>query len=1161
MKSLVLLPSHVSSSPFERTFPRKRESHQCSVTEPPTEFRSPSALKVFRITTSLALKALVVALLASSLAAQPAPKEGDSGKVVERNIYIPYDFFDKVLENEQRGVFLPYPKVRAILDKLDELLQEGSEAPVQSRISQSSYTSQASDRFVRTVARYRVESLKAGWVPLSFSLSGLSLEKLSISDERAIPSIQGQQLTIFLPEAKSYEIELVFTFPVVERAATRSFTFRTPIIALADWTIEFDDPELEIQTSPGDLAFEFDRSGPGVTVKAAISKTPEITISWSAPAEELSPDRTKILAETITKATIKPKLLRIESSHRFQIEQGEAQRFRIEPPSRGELLSVTGENIRGWRTSEGGLTVDLHTPVTGRYELVLVWEAPAPEVGSLLLEAPSSQNVLRESGYLIVENEPSLRLEFGENANLIRIDRAEFPTGYQQSGGSGFRFWKPWDSLELTVQAVETQFRALSRSAVILGEEVDEWRGRIDLSVQEGGFFEIDLVYPSGWTVRRLGPDSVLESFNAISNETETRVRLSFNRKITEATRVDFILERTGTARGGALSFRPPRVPGALQDRGYFGVSVPRFIEATSTRTEGLKLAGPEESGVQELLGFLPTSSAKPRIYRFADEPTSLELNLELKATVIDVVAQHLIEVSDNYVDLTEWFDFRILFAETDRVRLSLGSDQDDVEISTPQKSEIQKRETADGRVEWEIRFQSPVLGSITVGVKRRVALEPSPAGTEQRLDLDLTRAEQVRASTGFVGLEKQASLELGATITDLDPVDAIELPDRLRRASIYKSFRYGGDSPALSLDVTRYNVSALVQLNIPLIYGKVVIADDLTCKTRQVFFIQNFSEAYLPLRLTPEIQVLSVSVAGRREILKQREDGTALVPLPTSIQGTGIFPVSIVYESRAEGDANTRFGRVELKTLEIGEPESGGRFPVSQQEWELWLHPKRSYYSFRGTLSERDRRQPLWRRLKSFLDLAARDLQPAERSKLPSYLPNPEGDPEVRVGGGFERVVLEGRVDRVEVSFRFIDTNLFWVLDALVVLLVLGLLFAVHRIRSSTVLPTAFLSVMVTLAVYLLVTPPWNQLGLSGILAVGLSLLLVGSIELRRLFEKRRERRIALAPDPFLEEAPMRRDSANREEQPQGDSEEEQAKESESHSDGEDKESHDKGN
>jgi len=1102
---------------------------------------------------SLACVCGLAVLTAGILSAQ-----GSGGPVLrEQTVYVPFDKLEAVFEKEGRGIFLPYDEFLQLWQAAqpDPTPPPPDVPPADAVVRGGSYQGKVEDDIARLEVTFGLEALKKGWSELQLPLRNVAVESVTLrrlepatGSAEALLSTRRNGYSVYLPEPGKYEAHLVFSVRVAQEPGKKTLRFGIPRAAVSRLELTIPESDVRVDVEPS-LAVERTRVTTGAEastlVEAFLGNSSEVAISWTPTLGRAGEGGAIVSAEQAVRTYLGERRLTIGTSVAYEILRGEADTFRVRVPENTRVISVEGENIREWNQEEVDgqqrVSVRLHSAVKKSYALALSFERileATPE--TLAVPFPQAEDVFRESGYVVLDHDQGLNVRVTQSQRLSQLDPEDVPENLRSPHGVGFRYLAQGPSLELAVEKILPVVRSATTSVVTLGREEDSWVGWIDYEISKSGIFRLDFRVPSSWTVVSVGnpndASDTVEEFQTQDADGKRTISVSLKSKALGSFRLPFRLSRDGSAgesglAAGELTVSPPEVLRSTQDRGLFGISAPRAIEVRTLERTSLLDADESEILGSGIMSQLSSSTGLPRAYRYREQPASLRLGLEQKRTEIDVLAQHLVEVTDGAIRLTHLLDYEILYAEVDRLRFQAPSSLDDrLKVDAKHKTEVRKVPGENGLTLWEVTLTPAAKGLVSLTLTHTQELKGLETGVPFPYATPMIHAPEadVRNETGFVAIRKEGTLEIASEPVDMDAIDTTELPAKLRRGQIYSAFRYFGSAPSLALRLTRHEYQRLADASIQHIHMESVLTRERKLQTKATLWVQNSGRQYLELQLRPEY-IITLAVGSKTQSPKKAKTGDAtLVEIPPS-QGAGAFVlVSLFFEEPIAESAMGSFGRATLST-----PQVLDGVPVSQVALDLYLPPEYAYLGWGGNLKPLGAYDvPVWTRFKRLLDLS------------PGY--SQGGQHQTQAAGGVpltiaQRNALAAQQSPIQIA---LPTEGF-VKHSFHTLAPVGSLTFSYAGRRLFSLVDFFGFVLAAWIAYrLLVRKPWPRLQL-GLLLMGVPLVLswftrapltevftslcfgstivcLGFVYLpqRDRWRDHRATRLALAPDPFLEEA-----------------------------------------
>lgn len=1039
---------------------------------------------------------------------------------VEKAYYVPFEKFDQVFERTGRGIFLPYEEFLELWDAKHGTSDEPDAAPPTDVVLRGgSYLGGISGELANFQVTYQIESLVDDWTEVTLPLQGVAVEFAELSDPEALFVNSGRSYQVYLPKKGSYQLRLRFAVRVTKSPGKKKLSFGIPALAISRLDLTIPETDVRVDVKPILAATQVMSGDAATQVLAFLGNSNQVTVEWSPPPGRSGEDGALVSARQRIVTQLGERTLRVVTEIDYQVLRGEVDTFQVRVPANMGILEVEGENLREWREGDNGvLTASLHAPIQDRYRLNISFERILAETPPTLeVPFPQVQGVLREHGWVIFSNDDELIVRATNQRGLSQVDPQEVPEDLRGLLGLGFRYLAHPLALTVSIEKITPEVRAATTSVITLSREEDQWLGWIDYTILRAGLFRLAFQVPEGWQVDTVGDASQVEDFQTTTENGLTTVTVSMKSKVSGEFRLPFRLLREGTARAGDLTLAPPRVVGVSQDRGLFGVSAPRSLEVVTGSLSDMLNADVDALIRSGIMGQVSADAGIPRAYRYLKQPASVALQLTEKRTEIDVLAQHLVEVADGEVRVTHLLDYNVLYAPVSSLRFQAPTALDErLQVEAKHKTQVRKTGTEGDQSIWEVSLQPPALGAVTITLLHTSELEAFQAGAPRVEMIPLVRAVGVRAEQGFVAIRKEGRLEILPEAESMEAIDVADLPDKLRRGQIYSSFRYFVGTPTLSLQLTSYEYQQLATTVIDLLHMKCVLSEERRLKVKTTLLVQNTERQYLEVDdLAPE-NILSLSVNGAAQAPKKRKQGSGiLLEIPRSYGRP--FPIVLVYdEPLADSDMGS-FGFAGLQALAIL-----GDVPVSKTEVELHLPRGYTYSGWSGSLHRRSTATAgLWGQFKGMLSVDTPAA--AKASRGPSrQLPTEQGIQIDIPTEEYELYRFDTLAPRGELQFFYMGWKLFWFLDflAFVVALVATYLLLTQWVQAPV--RAASIVLFVTLMLSWFATGPLGSMFTSVFLGVIAVCGFFGVRDLSQRVVKLRRERLALEPDPFLEEVDL---------------------------------------
>lgn len=1068
--------------------------------------------------------------------------------VREKTVYVPYNQLKNVFEKEGRGIFLPYEEFlklwRAANPDPDPVKPDAP--PTAAVIQSSPYKGKVVGDLALFEVSYHVEALKKGWSLIKLPLSGVAVESVNLGDSKALFSAQGNAYGLLLPEKGIYDIDLKFSVKVQSSPGKKTLSFGLPPVGIASLELEIPETDARVEVDPKTAATRVVEAADKTRVVTFVGNSSRVTISWMPPAGLAAEDAAVLIAKQYARAFLGERILSIDSTIQYELARGQVSGFKLTVPTADNtrLLYVKGENIRRWDLEGDILTVDLHSPIKKTYSLALGFERILPETPEAIsVPIPKMDGVLRESGWLALAHDPALKVNISNSQGYSQLDPDEVPKTIAADLRVGFQYLAPPAPLGLAVRKIEPVIHSDTTSVVTLDRERDTWVGIVKYRIKKAGVFTVELVAPERWTVEEVGNPADVEDFQVSEPADGSRtITVNLRTRQLGEFKLPFKLSSEGSIGKQAITLSPLLVSGTQQDMGLFGVAAPRSIDIKTVKTTGLSSVEQQELVSAGIMSQVSAEAGEPLAYRYsknsATERAELDLELKEKQEEINVISQHLVSVGESgRIKLTHYLDYVILYKERDTLEFSAPSSLDgELRVDGEGIAETPQPEAqGDNLSRWTVKLQSPVEGTVTLSITHEIPPTKLESGTPTPIEIPLVYPRRnFKTRSGFVAITKVGDLEVQPNPGNLDLIDASRLDPRIgRRGQVIKAYAYTTKDPSLQVTLTRFKRVALAETAIKLHHIKAVLSQNpRKIHAIATLLVQNSGAQHLEISRPTGATLKNVSVNGKPVTLRRRPDGeTDLIDIPRS-SGRKAFPVVIDYDQDlstepSEGasagspdSAMGSLGSIELSTIEVVD-SSDKPVPVQKIEFDLWVPEEFIYLSWSGNLKRNQGRQTAISKIAKVL-------------RSPFALGEGDAPHTAPAGGGigseesFKRETEGNRLYSFSSMASVGRLSLSWTTPAifvfteivLFVAVLIGGAFLIRRFNLNRTWATFNLT-------WLPLVPAWFLEGpaagpFTAAFCAGLVLMLgAGFAFLRQAFGQWRLERLALAPDPFLEDGP----------------------------------------
>mgnify|MGYP001369962136 FL=1 len=1065
----------------------------------------------------------------------PVTEKGPETPVVirEQTVYVPYTKLKDVFEKEGRGIFLPYEEFLKLWRAANPTPNpvEPVGPPAEAVVQSSPYKGKVIGDLALFEVSYHVEALKEGWGLVKLPLSGVAVESVDLGDSKALFATHGKSYGLLLPEKGPYDLKLRFSVKVQSSPGIKKLSFGLPPAGITSLELAIPEADARVDVTPKTAATRITAAGEETLVTTFVGNSSNVEINWMPPIGKAAEDAAVLIAKQYARAYLGERILSLETTIQYDLARGEAPGFKLNVPTidNTRLLYVRGDNIRRWDLEGSVLTVELHSPVKETYSLKLGFERVLPETPEAIsVPVPRAEGVLRESGWLALGHDSGLKVNISSSTGYSQLDLGEVPKSIGPDSRVGFQYLAPPEPLGLSVRKIEPVIHSEVISVVTLGRERDSWVGEINYRIKKAGVFIVALAVPERWSVEEVGSPQDVEDFQISDPDSGLRtITVNLRARQLGAFKLPFKLTAEGSIGEEKVTLSPLFVTGTQQDQGLFGVAAPRSIDLKTVAATGLSSVEQQELVSAGIMSQVSAEAGEPLAYRYSKnsltEKASVELELREKQEEINVISQHLAAVGESgRIKLTHYLDYMILYKERDSLEFTAPSTLDsELRINGEGIAETPVPEPQDNGLSlWTVKLQSPVQGTVTLSITHEISPEALESGKASEFTIPLVYPRKnFKTRSGFVAVTKVGNLEVETSASNLDTIDSSRLDPRIgRRGQVIKAYAYSTKDPELKLSLTRYNPVPLAETAVTLHHIKAVLSRD-PCKLHAIatLLVQNSSAQYLEISLPEGASLRNVFVNGAPATTKQRKDGgTDLISIPRS-KGREAFAVVVDYDQSLSSSPMGSLGGLEIETISIKEAKDKP-VPVQKIEFDLWVPDEFSYLSWSGNLNRRGRGHPTaFSRLRKLI---------ASPFNLPEA-DSPHKDPaDFSAEDAFRRETQGKAIYSFSCMARTGSLGLSWTTPS-----ILGftkvLFFAATLIGGSILMRKLSLNPGWTSVNFTWVPliPAWFLDGpaaetFSAAFFGGVALLLLTAARrLKSAYSQWRLERIALAPDPYLED------------------------------------------
>jgi hypothetical protein len=640
-----------------------------------------------------------------------------------------------------------------------------------------------------------------------------------------------------------------------------------PNVSVSDQEMA-DKPEQDPDRQPA-------ASDKETVVQAFVGVADKVRVQWTAKAEGAAGLAALVTVEARQEITVDEGVIHTRTTLMYDIQRADVTQLTIEVPSDHNIVNVFDPNIQRWEKKTEGpvqtITLALFQPTRGKQNVLIELEKfagdkempqvmthaeiRAPVVRAVQAgTADNMSNIGRQQGVVVARLGTSLRGEATSQTGLVQIDAAELPANLsRQNWQFAYRYAAlPFD-LVLSVEKLQPQIEAQQLVEVYLEPEQMTANLSAVLNIERAGVFQLELEVPEGYEVRRvqgreLGGATAaaveshhLEDVSYVPDPDEPDVRAKKRTKLVVALsrralgkiglwaelvkRLDDpnLLQPTGTV--STLSLPLPRVAPASVNKsnGWVVVYAPESLRITPGEVSSLSPISPAEA-VQTIgssRGGRFAGLREVAAYAFAHEPASLSLAVERRKPHVEARELLTVHVEPGLVRYEATLIFDIKYSGVRSLAVELpAAIEGEVRNLTPALRDQRAAEqpaAEGGRVQWELRGEGELIGSVTAKFGWQKMLGELPVGTSVGIELPQIKPVGVDRFWGQIVASKAENIEISVQgePTGLRPIDPQhDLMPHAAVTNAARAFEFHEDW-SLALAATRYQLEEVKRTSI----------------------------------------------------------------------------------------------------------------------------------------------------------------------------------------------------------------------------------------------------------------------------------------------------------------------------------------------------------
>lgn len=867
---------------------------------------------------------------------------------VVRELYVPFDDLNILLENQPRRVLLSRQEYEDLLTKAK--IRTEPVPPVGAAILSAAYQVTVEQERARIVGRLKVEVIEDRLQMIGLDLAGVGFRSAHLDGEHAaVGRTDDGRVVLFVDRKGLHEVDLDLVAPLATTAAQQVLDFRvpTPAATRIDLTVP-GDVEIKsgmrvirrtVDAAARETRFELlparDKTSIVMTLNSRVQRKERVVVARSVVVDEVTQNDE-----------------RLHATFSLAVLHTAVDSFRLAVPPGFEVTQVHSPLLTRWSVVAGegrgrALEIQLREPTTQTVVLSVVAVRPLPPADAWSFPWFKVMDVAGDVAVIGLLLEEGMKAEGIESDGLIAIDthvlNQALPASVFQAepGAPQIRpivaYYAPQSTFRLTAAFRRPPARLLATTNLLLtlAEKHQHLRGGFTLLSETGKLFSADFLVPDGWQVTDVtgadGKSLLIERFPG-------RIHVQLPQGVPPRQPCEVYFQASSSPAGwlaewtsAAVSFPVFRIVGATRESGAIAVAVQDDLAVRPDHLEQLTPLDEKEKEAYGLAGV-----ATNLAYRF--DATSYQAKVVAERIVPRLTARTYSFFALRPDVLTAHYEIAYDVEQAKVQRLGL-----DLPETTPETLSIHgldgvvlkeySSQTADGVRHWSILLAESRRDTIRLAIDFQQPL----AGSEvMDLDMPVIKAQGVAHQAGHIAVEGSAELDLKAT-SKLRKVDIGELVGTRYQPGkrLLGVYSFVGDSPGLVVTIARQpsrDLPSILVERAELV--TVLAAQGLSQNAARVLL--RAKDPYIEVRLPPASTLWSAQLDGM-PAKPQREDRRLLLNLPAGSE-TQLHDLRFVYETPVQAVWFHENVEVPAPTLLLHRTAqaSGTPVPVASLTWHV---------------------------------------------------------------------------------------------------------------------------------------------------------------------------------------------------------------------------------
>ncbi len=896
---------------------------------------------------------------------ETARSEAAAAQKPVREIFVPFEDLNVILESDVRRVYMDRKQYEAMLAKVRTSPRDP--APIKTLLLSADYRGKLEPGRARIAGKFQIDVLEDGLQQLPLRFNGVGIRSAKLDGKAAsLARRRDGQVVLFVNGEGTHTLEVELLAPLAANAAEQSLNLLVP--TPANTRMQF--------VVPGDVEV---KGGATVASRQVIDGDTHLDIIPPRGSLSLAMSLNNVAAQTrqvvVARGVIVDEVTKVYERLHARISMnvlyGKASEFRFELPPGFEVNKVNSPLMAQWAVAkemeQEVLTVTLRTPTAGPVPLNIALVNSNFQLSEWKLPQLRPLDVAGQVAVVGLVAEQRLNAEQIAASGLIPVNNQVLTSSIPASvfeteaGAPPIRpiatYFAP--QAEYDVQATFVEPAAQHRVDTHLGLSVSErelaLRARFSVVPLAEKLFELKIDLPAAWHVSRVvsarGKALPYEQMTAQTDEGESEessvLRIRFPAGAPMGMSTEFRVHAVSVPENwlsdwqqNEITFPRVVVSDASHDSGAISIVALDDFRIRSENVEGVRpLNG------QERIRYGISNAPSLLAYSYDRQPFELDLAVQRREPWVTARTHSFLTVLPDSLKAHYEVEFLVQQAGVRQLAFDLPEDTPEA-ISIRGLDGVRLKETSsevvDGRRRWTVLLGERRRGRVRLAVD---FLNRLPSQEPKGLPLPLIEAVDVAFQSGHVAVEGSPELDVQvATAARSVDVGELSAADYLPGPRLLGAFAYGGGKTDVKIDVFRHASYALPSAIVERAEMATAIGADGVSQSVVRYRLRtkaSFLEVELPAGSSLwSAYLVDVADSTIQKPLKPQRDGARLL---VSLPGEAIDvsrDLRIIFETPSQPLG--LFGSVDLLApklfLKAAEDAESAEVPVADIRWNLQL-------------------------------------------------------------------------------------------------------------------------------------------------------------------------------------------------------------------------------